>query len=335
MTGKTYRTTDLSRWGVGQGSNLSATQFDLNFWDSETRLTALEDHPHEGLGISDFVVHGDQMTVVMSDLTVRGPFALPIASRNFRGTWQPATTYFVNDETTINNSVYVVLVDHVSAGSFDPNATDGHGHNLYGFELAVDGALPAGGITGQIPIKTDFGVAWGYTSLSHLSDVAELSPLEIGQLLRWNGTHWANWTLTVTFAEISDIALTSPLDVGQFMRWNGTHWDNEALTPSDVRFPPAPALAASGGATLDPSLGDVFTLTPTAGQTIDAASAPAGAHISIVVTTLGTSSFTQTFGANFKTTGTLATGIVDGKIFTISFVGDGTNLNEVSRTTAM
>lgn len=45
---------------------------------------------------------------------------------------------------------------------------------------------------------------------------------------------------------------------------------------------------------------------------------------------------TLTRGANYKTTATLATGIVSGKVFTVSFVCvDGTNWYETSRTTAM
>ena len=56
---------------------------------------------------------------------------------------------------------------------------------------------------------------------------------------------------------------------------------------------------------------------------------------SLVITTSGASSFVLTFGTAFKTTGTLATGTVTAKVFTINFVYDGTNFNEVSRTTAM
>ena len=95
------------------------------------------------------------------------------------------------------------------------------------------------------------------------------------------------------------------------------------------------ALGATGTVSLDPTLGRVFSLTPTGGITLNAASAPAGAQVTVVLTTSGTSSFTTTFGTNFKTTGTLASGTVSGKVFTITFIGDGTNLNEVSRTTAM
>lgn len=106
-------------------------------------------------------------------------------------------------------------------------------------------------------------------------------------------------------------------------------------TAAGVRSTTSTALAASGNAALDPTLGSVFTLTPTASQNITASSAPVGAVVYLVVTTSGTSSYTQTFTTNFKTTGTLATGTVSGKVFTITFVGDGTNMNEVARTTAM
>lgn len=98
---------------------------------------------------------------------------------------------------------------------------------------------------------------------------------------------------------------------------------------------PATALGDTGTVSLDPSLGDVFTTAPTGDMTINASSALLGSRVSIVVTTPDTTSRTLTFGTNFKTVGTLATGTVASKVFTISFVGDGTNLNEVSRTTAM
>lgn len=98
---------------------------------------------------------------------------------------------------------------------------------------------------------------------------------------------------------------------------------------------PATALGNTGTVSLDPALGDVFTTGPSGDMTINAASALIGARVSVVVTTADTTSRTLTFGTNFKTTGTLATGTVASKVFTINFIGDGTNLNEVSRTAAM
>lgn len=80
-----------------------------------------------------------------------------------------------------------------------------------------------------------------------------------------------------------------------------------------------------------------YTLTPAQDETINAVTtgAVAGRSYFLVVTTSGTSSYTLTFGTNFKTTGTLATGTSSAKKFVISFIYDGTNFNEVSRTTAM
>lgn len=79
------------------------------------------------------------------------------------------------------------------------------------------------------------------------------------------------------------------------------------------------------------------TLTPGEDETIAAVTTGAviGKEYFIKVTTSGVTSRTITFGANFKTTGTLATGTVTAKVFVIAFVFDGTNFVEVSRTTAI
>lgn len=95
-------------------------------------------------------------------------------------------------------------------------------------------------------------------------------------------------------------------------------------------------LGTTGTVSLDPTLGNLFTCTPSASITaLNAATVSTGQLIYIVFTTSGTSSFVVTFNTNFKTTGTLTTGTVSGKVFTMSFISDGTNFNEVSRTTAM
>jgi hypothetical protein len=94
-------------------------------------------------------------------------------------------------------------------------------------------------------------------------------------------------------------------------------------------------LGTTGTVSLDPTKGNLFTVTPTANITLNAASAPIGAVVYVVVTTSGTSSFSITPTTNFKSTGALATGTTSGKVFTITFVGDGTNMNEVARTAAM
>lgn len=81
----------------------------------------------------------------------------------------------------------------------------------------------------------------------------------------------------------------------------------------------------------------VFKLTPAHTATINAviAGGVPGRSYTFVVTTSGTTSYTLTFGTAFKTTATLATGTTTAKVFVLTFVFDGTNFNEVSRTAAM
>lgn len=102
-----------------------------------------------------------------------------------------------------------------------------------------------------------------------------------------------------------------------------------------VRSSISTALPTTGTVSLDPTIGSIFTVTPTGAITLNAVVAPIGAWITIVITTSGASSFSVTPTTNFKTTGALATGTVTGKVFTLSFFGDGTNMNEVARTVAM
>lgn len=98
-------------------------------------------------------------------------------------------------------------------------------------------------------------------------------------------------------------------------------------------------LALTPGATVTavPGSATVLRLTPGESETINCTTTgmTAGHRFTLVVTTSGTSSYTLTFGTNFKTTGTLATGTVSAKTFAISFAYDGTNAVETGRTTAM
>lgn len=80
---------------------------------------------------------------------------------------------------------------------------------------------------------------------------------------------------------------------------------------------------------------NVLNYTPTQDSTLNLASVPTCQEFTIVITTSGASSFTITFGTNFKTVGTLATGVTTAKVFTISFVCNGTICAETCRTTAM
>lgn len=78
-----------------------------------------------------------------------------------------------------------------------------------------------------------------------------------------------------------------------------------------------------------------ITITPSGACTFNATGGYGGQHCSFVITTSGVSSFVLTFGTNFKSSGTLATGVTSGKMFTVSFVFDGALWVETSRTAAL
>lgn len=80
----------------------------------------------------------------------------------------------------------------------------------------------------------------------------------------------------------------------------------------------------------------LITITPTGAATFNASGGTTGQLAVFSVTTSGSSSFTLTWGTNFKTTGTLATGTVTAKKFSVTFIClDGTTWQELARTGAM
>jgi hypothetical protein len=82
--------------------------------------------------------------------------------------------------------------------------------------------------------------------------------------------------------------------------------------------------------------GNMKTITPSGACTFTpAAGGYTGQHVTFIITTSGTTSYTLTWGSGFITTGVLTTGVASGKTYSVDFVYNGTNWIEVSRTTAM
>lgn len=131
MVALIFRTTDNTKWGAGKGSDLVPSEADNNFWALLVAVTLLQEHPPEAISIDHFTVTGDHFTVTLTDSSIQGPFLLPTANWNWRGVWAPTTAYAVFDTFSINGGVYLVLFAHVSASTFDPNASDGIGDNFY------------------------------------------------------------------------------------------------------------------------------------------------------------------------------------------------------------
>jgi hypothetical protein len=129
----TFRTTDNSRWGTGSAGNLTATQFDLNFWEMKIAVEGLISSPLQPTQIASFSVNGNNMTVHMDDGTTYGPLPMPILVWRWRGNFQAASLYeeldVFQDPAT---GIYLVLIEHTTGASFDPNAVEiGTGNPLY------------------------------------------------------------------------------------------------------------------------------------------------------------------------------------------------------------
>ena len=150
-----YRTDDLTRWGAGQDSDLSATQIDINFWTLFSAVAALEDHSEGLASIASAAVIGNQLFLTLTNDAVLGPLTLPTALWNAKGQWLPNIAYAAFDVVTDNGSAYLVTQAIPNSGAtFSPNATDGHGHNLYMLLLTnPEGVLPSGGTVGNLLTK--------------------------------------------------------------------------------------------------------------------------------------------------------------------------------------
>jgi hypothetical protein len=175
-------------------------------------------------------------------------------------------------------------------------------------------------------------------ALSELSDIAFTTgtPL-LGSVLYYDGVSWL-----ATEAPVS--GFDPPL-----LAWDGSAWLSLAQTDLEIAYTQLTgsktslrdttmtALGNTGTVSLDPSLGNIFTTTPSGALTINASAIAPGAEITVIINTSGTSSYNVTFGSNFKSQGVIATGVTTGKTFVVKFIGDSGlyGLLETSRTAAM
>jgi hypothetical protein len=186
----TYRTADITRWGGGLGSNLSASQIDLNFWTLFSAVQALEDHQSVGAGI-DYInqpAGGNLFYIHLTDHRVLGPFVIPTAQWTPRGAWQPTTNYAAYDLVSENGSLYLITIPHTSGATFSALSTDGLGHYLYNLLLQQPAnELPTGGTVGQRLMKASsslYDTAWA-TDFVRLALYVEGKPLAGEVLLQY------------------------------------------------------------------------------------------------------------------------------------------------------
>lgn len=151
ITTLTYRTADATRWGGGQGSDLSATQIDLNFWAVYIAIQALEAASHTTVSI-DYIAQtaGNQLFIHLTNHAVLGPFTIPTSQWNPRGLWQPSTSYAPFDTVSDADNLYLVTSAITSGSTFNPLLTGTLGNLIYVLILpAPSNGVPTNGVVGQ------------------------------------------------------------------------------------------------------------------------------------------------------------------------------------------
>jgi hypothetical protein len=289
--GVVYRTG--GPWGPGLSEDLTPEQVDGNFWQLVQDIAA---KAVQGVGISNFHVVGNEMTVVLTDHTLLGPYPLPVAQIVFRGEWAPNTQYFGNDIITHAGTTYIVLLNHTSEATFDPHANNGLGQDYYG-ELLQNPAstLPAGGPAGWFLRKAtsaDYSTEWTTAALEDLSDVV-VAAAATGQVLtyqsgRWQNAvlpsialdaltdvtiagiptdgnvltyvasagQWENKTISLALAGLTDVSVSLP-SAGQPLVFNGSAWTDA----STVDIPCGGLISSFGAITINRAQGEVHRLT--------------------------------------------------------------------------
>lgn len=117
---------------------------------------------------------------------------------------------------------------------------------------------------------------------------------------------------------------------------NAGAWSSVTVLPfANGGISGAAAAPATTGAMTINMTSSIITITPTGNCTFNASGGVAGQILTFHITTSGTTSFTMTFGTNFRKVGTLATGTTSARFFSISFrCLDGTIWTEIARTAA-
>jgi hypothetical protein len=132
MISTTFRTDDAERWGFGKGFNLEAAEVDRNFWELKTALESAIADPPAPVEIAGFTIVGGGLLITMTSGSTVGPLPFPVLSWRWRGDWLPNVPYAQLDAFAVAGvGLFIVLLDHTAAMTFDAAAIDGMSRPLY------------------------------------------------------------------------------------------------------------------------------------------------------------------------------------------------------------
>ena len=258
-------------WGAGSLEDLDPVDVDNNFWQAIQDIAA---KASQGVGISNIVQSGNQLTFVLTDHTLLGPYTLPVVLPKFKGEWLPNFSYLAGDIFSHGGSTYGVNYNHTSDATFDPGKNDGFGNDAYTLLLENPAlSIPLGGAVGAFLRKltaADLSTYWGTAELTDLVDISiPASPgPQTGDVLTFSGGLWTAAplaALSILLSSLGDVEiLTSPAPVtGQLLTWDGTFWTNKlpAFNPTVLSPAPGQIITYEGGVWKNSSQANIPVLT--------------------------------------------------------------------------
>lgn len=115
-----WRTTGAH--GTGIGVDLTGAQVDANFYSVKLAIEALEADRPQPNNIVGWELNGTSLTWVFQDATTLPPMPLPMWNPIWRGDWTPDTSYEAMNVFFVDGvGEYMVLQDHTSGSTFDPD----------------------------------------------------------------------------------------------------------------------------------------------------------------------------------------------------------------------
>lgn len=286
MSDPIFRTDD-ARWGLtgnggagtgantaGTGGNLTAKQNDENHYAWLVRMRELEAKAAANVGfatdtVGPVTISGTILTFRFNDNS-QDSVTLPLPEIGSVGDWAALTVYpalsFVRDPAT--SKVYIVRVAHTSAATFNPAATDGHGHDLY--TLFFDPAFTLEGCT-----DVDFG-----------TDITSAA------FLRYNATGGFWYDGTADFSDLSGHFTPQQYPEGQQPLAQTVHVATDASLSIDL------ANGKYCSLTLDQTV-TAFTIT---GWPVGTTAQGVGAELILTITNSGGHGFAA-LPANTRTVG--------------------------------
>lgn len=259
----------------------------------------------------------------------------------FRKFWTTADLPdFVATETASFALKQNTLVSGTNIKTVNGNSLVGSG------DVSISSSVAWGGVTGTLSNQTDLNNALNLkaplASPTFTGTVSGVTASHVG-LGNVNNTSDANKPVSTATQTALDGKLAtngSAANLTAFPTLNQNTTGTAAGLSAVLSFAnggisTSAATSATTGTMTVNMTSSMITITPTGACTFNASGGVAGQIVTFLITTSGVTSFTLTWGTNYRKVGTLSTGTVSARFFSVTFrCINGTIWQEISRTAA-